>query len=515
MPLDIVLLVPRRRFIANRYGLGFQVPLGLVFIGGPLVDAGHRVRLIDNDALGWSDRRVAQDLARDPPDCVFLGHTASTAAHPRAMETARALRTHLPRVALIYGGVYPSYTAESVMDENPEIDVIVSGEGEETAVELADALVGKRPLASVRGIAWRDGDAVVLNPARAPIANLDSYRPGWELLDWSHYRLFGRGRSAGMQFSRGCPLRCTFCGQWGFWRRWRHRSPAGFVEQLEVLVRRYGVRMVWLADENFAADREAAREVLERLVTSDLGLSLNLNMTAADVVRDADLLTLYKRAGVDNMVMGVESLEDETVESIQKNNPFQTSLEAVRLLRSHGIVSLVNLIYGLEAESWRTLRRTFGRLLELDPDVLNAVYLTPHHWTAAGKSVDPASVIQPDASLFTYRNQVLRAPGLAPWELFLGVKATEALFHLRPRGLLRLLTGPDRRYRRILRSYLASGVRVVAAEIGEFLFRTRFTVAMDRIPGYPRPTQGNALRHSGKFANGSRVARSTVRAADP
>ena len=250
----------------------------------------------------------------------------------------------------------------------------------------------------------------------------------------------------------------------------------------------------WLADENFAADREAAREVLERLLKSDLGLSLNLNMTAADVIRDADLMPLYKRAGVDNIVLGIESLEDGTIDSIRKNNPFQTSLQAVRLLRRHGIVSLVNLIYGLEDESWRTLRRTFRRLLELDPDILNAVYLTPHHWTAAGLSVDPASVIQSNQALFTYRNQVLRAPRLSPWEIFLGVKATEALFHLRPHGLLRLWTGPDGRYRRILRSYLAAGIRVVAAEIGEFLFGTRFSVAgsLDHVPGYPRPPHRKA-----------------------
>jgi hypothetical protein len=60
--MDIVLLTPRRRFIANRHGLGYQLPLGHVFLGGPLLDAGHRVRLIDNDALGWDDERLARKL---------------------------------------------------------------------------------------------------------------------------------------------------------------------------------------------------------------------------------------------------------------------------------------------------------------------------------------------------------------------------------------------------------------------------------------------------------------------
>src|SRR4051812_39254230 len=102
VPLNLVLLTPRRRFIANRHGLGYQIPLGLVFLGGPLLDAGHRVRLIDNDALGWDDDRLARELSEDPPDGILIGHTASTAAHPVAMATARALRARFPTAVLVY-----------------------------------------------------------------------------------------------------------------------------------------------------------------------------------------------------------------------------------------------------------------------------------------------------------------------------------------------------------------------------------------------------------------------------
>ena len=92
MSLNIVLLTPRRQFIANKYGLGYQIPLGLVFIGGPLIDAGHQVKLIDNDVLGWDNKQLALELAKNPPDCLMIGHTGSTAAHPATMETAKIVR---------------------------------------------------------------------------------------------------------------------------------------------------------------------------------------------------------------------------------------------------------------------------------------------------------------------------------------------------------------------------------------------------------------------------------------
>lgn len=472
MPQRVILLTPARRFIANRFGLGYQIPLGLVLIGGPLIDAGHLVRLIDNDLYGWGPERLVAEIARFEPDCVLLGHTGSTAAHPTCLSTARVLREAFPTIQIIYGGVYPTYAAESSLRECPAIDVVVRGEGEQTILELLAAREQGRSPADVPGITWRDGSYITSNRSCSPIQNLDAYRPGWELVDWPGYKLFNMGRSAGVQFSRGCPLTCTFCGQWMFWKKWRHRSPQNLIAELTTLARQYGVKIVWFADENFAASRQDAQEVLERLVKADLGLSLNINMTAADVVRDADLLPLYKAAGVDYVVMGLESLEDETVAAIRKNNPFQVSKQAVRLLRQNHIISLVNLIYGLEAENLATVKTKLRKLYELDPDILNAVYLTPHFWTVTGRATLPETIIQTDQARWTYRNQVVAAPQLTPAALFGCVKLTEALFHLRPKALARLIRGGDWKIRRILRASLAVGLRVVLAEIGEFLWAT-------------------------------------------
>ena len=485
MPAKIILLTPARRFIANRFGLGYQIPLGLVLLGGPLLDAGHDVWLIDNDAYGWSQARLAQEISTYQPDYILMGHTGSTAAHETCVATAVSLHNHFPTAKIIYGGVYPTYAADSILRACPAIEAIVKGEGEATILELIEAWETGQSLATVRGIVWRDGQTIRHNPNRPPIRNLDDYRPGWELVDWPHYELFGIGRSAGMQFSRGCPLTCTYCGQWLFWKKWRHRSPANLVKELTALAHDYGVKIVWLADENFAANREATKEVLHLLIEADLGLSLNINMTAVDMVRDADLLPLYKAAGVDYVVMGVESLEDEVITAVRKNNPYAISQQATKLLRQNNIISLVNIIYGLEEETINSLSRKFRKLLNLDADILNAVYLTPHFWTQDGRATNPQQIIQTDLSKWTYRNQIIATPHLSPLALFLGVKLTEALYHLRPSAVKRLFVGGDPRVRQILRSSLAVGTHVVLAEIAEFLFHTKFSAqgSMTQLPG--------------------------------
>ena len=225
--------------------------------------------------------------------------------------------------------MYPSYAHQTVMAECEEIDAIVRGEGEQTVVGLIRTWEQTDDLSYVDGVTWRNGEEIIVNRSRTPIKNLDEYRPGWELLDWQRYSMFAFKNAAGLQFSRGCTLTCTYCGQWMFWKKWRHRSPENVAEQLKILANQYGVKIVWFADENFAAERDIAKRLLELIVEADLDLSLNLNMTAAGVVRDADLIPHYKRAGVDYIVMGIETLKDDVVRDIRKNNPFEISQEAV------------------------------------------------------------------------------------------------------------------------------------------------------------------------------------------
>ena len=481
----IVLINPGRHFIANAYGLGYLIPLGLVSMGGPLIDAGFTVTLIDQDLYGWSFPKLIKEIADFNADYILLGHSGSTAAHKTAIQTIKAIHQALPHLRIVYGGVYPSYAHQAVMAECEEIDAIVRGEGEQTIVGLIRTWEQTSDLSYVDGVTWRDGQEIIVNRSRTPIKNLDEYRPGWELVDWPRYSMFGFRSAAGVQYSRGCTLTCTYCGQWMFWKKWRHRSPENVVEQLKILANQYDVKIVWFADENFAADREAAQRILELIADANLGLSLNLNMTAADVVRDADLIPLYKQAGVDYIVMGIETLKDDVVTNIRKNNPFQISKEAVRILRENNIISLTNIIYGLEEESWKTIFEKFKGLLKLDSDILNAMYLTPHFWTAQGKSIDPYQVIQADLDKWSYRNQVLATRYLKPLELFLGVKLTEILFHLRPKALKRLLMAKDRRYLQIMRHSMWVGIKVIVAEIFEFFFQTKFSPQgnMNTLPG--------------------------------
>ena len=132
--------------------------------------------------MAGPSKKLVNEVGKFQAEYVLLGHSGSTAAHKTALKTIHEIKTKFPNIMIIYGGVYPSYADQGIMRECIEIDFIVRGEGEQTIVELLQALENHTNLEAVEGITWRNGSQIVANRSRAPIQNLDAYRFGWELV---------------------------------------------------------------------------------------------------------------------------------------------------------------------------------------------------------------------------------------------------------------------------------------------------------------------------------------------
>jgi anaerobic magnesium-protoporphyrin IX monomethyl ester cyclase len=459
------------------FGVGHQMPLGLLMVGGPLLDAGFAVTLFDAAALHLSDAEIVERVRLFGADVVMIAHVGSTQAHPCCVRVLRAIKSALPHVVTIYGGVFPTYHKE-ILADHPEVDVIVRGEGEGTTLDLVETLAKLRArgdgteadLSGVEGIIWRRGGEVVTNTSRAAIDDLDRYRIGWELIDdWDRYRAFGLGRAAVVQFSRGCPHTCTYCGQWMFWKRWRYRRVAAFVDEMEWLYRERGVRFFWLADENPTTIKEVWRDVLAEIARRRMNLGMCASLRAQDVVRDADILPLYKQAGFIYVLLGIETVTDETLARVRKGASVDDGYQAVRLLRENAIMSIVDYIFGLDEETPRTIWRGLVGLHRYDGDFVNALYVTPHSWTPLGRALGGAEGVEEDQSKWDYRHQVVAVKALTPAQLFFGVKIVEMLYHLHPRRLWRLLAAPDPGLRHQLRFAYRHISGVYCYEVLEFL----------------------------------------------
>ncbi len=316
--MRVLLINPPYQTLTSNCGVGHQIPLGLLMVGGPLLDAGHEVRLLDAECRRLNPAAVVAAVRRFGPG---RGHDRPRRLDPRPPglhpTMLRAIKAAFPEVVTVYGGVYPTYHARrSWLGNRRRLHRPGRGRGHDASSWSPSWRRGTAGLSAAHrspaSPAWRSatGATSFSRPIAPPIPDLDACRVGWELIeDWSAYQCFGLGRAAIVQFSRGCPHRCTYCGQHGFWVRWRHRDPVKLADEVEWLYRTHDVRFITLADENPTTSRDDWQAFLEELASRRLPVRFFATIRATDIVRDADLLPLYREAGILYVLMGIESTD--------------------------------------------------------------------------------------------------------------------------------------------------------------------------------------------------------------
>jgi len=338
--MGILIVNPPHPAIGSRIPKEQLPPLGLLCVGAPLLDAGHDVTLLDAELGPLSYQEIVQQVVQHNPQILIIGHSGSTSAHPIVAALTRQFREALPQLTIIYGGVFPTYHFYEILTQEPQIDFIVRGEGEITVPKLITALEQGNDLATVEGIAFRQDDCVIETRLAPMIQDLDAHRVGWELVDLKRYSYYGGKQAVVIQFSRGCPHLCNYCGQRGFWVRWRHRDPKKFAQEIAWLHRTHGVELFNLADENPTVNKKVWREFCEAMIAENVPITIIGSTRADDIVRDADILHLYRQAGVQRFLLGMENTDEATLKKIRKGSATSSDREAIRLLRKHGILSL-------------------------------------------------------------------------------------------------------------------------------------------------------------------------------
>ena len=542
--MRILMINPPHEAIGSRMPGEMLPPLGLLAIGGPLIDDGHDVTLLDADVDNLAFETIVARAAAHNPEVLLIGHNGSTSAHPAVTRILRDLRPLLPDAWIVYGGIFPTYHWKECLEQLPEVDAIVRGEGEETARLLMRTLAllplgrrwparresakecgpdegavkqtpphpspsprraegapserrgGELHLESIPGLAFRRNGRPFATPPAPMIQNLDDYRVGWELIDHTKYSYYGGKRGVVIQFSRGCPHLCSYCGQRGFWTRWRHRDPKKLAAEIGRLYREHGVTMISFADENPTTSKKAWRELLKAIIAEDVKLTMIATLRADDIVRDADILHLYRKAGFERFLIGMEHTDEATLAKVRKGSTTQTDREAIRLLRKHGMLSLMSCVFGFNEERDRDYVRTFRQILAYDPDQIITLFVTPHRWTPFFRDEKDRPVIQLDQKRWDYKHQVLASRHMPAWRSFLWVKLIEVLAQTRPRALFRTYLHPDRAARHGMRWYARIGRRVWLHEVWTFLTRdTRITngPTLQEFWGAPQDAEQEAL----------------------
>ncbi|MEW6605997.1 MAG: radical SAM protein [bacterium] len=345
------------------------LPLGLLYVSAPLVQKGHSVTIIDQrKEAGWRD---ALRRAVSKPQTLAVGITTMTGPQiEHAMEIAQAVRKMAPELPIVWGGVHPSLLPEQIV-QSEMVDIACVGEGEISFSELIKALEERKEWSNVPGICYRKNGKIVSTNS-PPLYDLEQLPPlPYDLLDLSSYQtqpLRIKRASLPVITSRGCRFRCAYCYNTKFYQcSWRGMSPEKVMEQITTLVKNYNAGGIFLLDDNFFGSRHRVEQIFKMLIESGLGVHIyNANCRVDFLHRSSsEFLQLMRRAGVEQIFVGVESGSDRVLNSIYKDIKVEQVLEINRNLRDAGIIPVYSFMAGLPGETRLEVEQTLELMVRL------------------------------------------------------------------------------------------------------------------------------------------------------
>lgn len=385
-----ILFVTPPYFVWGVMTIGNWPPLQLAYLAGAARKAGHEARIYDamNKRTGYDEIRA--EIEEFKPDFVMsidyipVTGAISTASVPAGLKALGTAKEVNPEIVTLMGGPHPTFMYEEMLnDPNNTADIIVRGEPEDTLVDILATLPGG-DIASVEGIAFRRDGEIVTTATRKHISALDDLEVAWDLLDWNdyHYNVDPYGRMASVLTSRGCMMGCSFCSQRLFWRgEWRARDPKKSVDEMRLLVEQYQVEFITLIDAYPTKDLERWEQLLDLLIEADLGVGILIETRVEDIIRDADILWKYAKAGIIHVYLGAETSSDEMLSSLNKGTTVDQNKQAIDLLKQHGIMIEASFMIGFPNETQESIKKTIAEAIRLNPDIAVFPVITPMPFT--------------------------------------------------------------------------------------------------------------------------------------
>lgn len=357
---------------------GHLPPLGLLYLGAMLKENGIEVKLLDATASALDENGIFKSIERESPD--LIGISVLTSTFHRTKELAKRIKAKFLDTPIVMGGPHISVFPSETLEENPDIDYCVFGEGEHTLVELVEALEGEGNLSKIKGLVYRENGAVEKNEARESIKDLDSLPfPARDLLDMEKYsplpNNYKRLPLVNMLVSRGCPFGCSFCSKAVVGRIYRIRSVENVIVEIKELKEKYGIREVAFWDDVFTVKRDWVLEFCDRLKSEGIDISWTCESRVNLV--DLELLKKMKEAGCWNIFYGIESGEQELLDNINKGIKVEQIKNAVKWTKEAGIEIRGSFMLGLPGETPELGRKTIQFAIDLDVDYAQFSVTTP------------------------------------------------------------------------------------------------------------------------------------------
>lgn len=452
--MKVVLINPpwRRGYTISRdhmAGFGFEVrstnlipPLSLAYAASVLIEKGFEVEILDAVALGLS-KQEAMDHVLEKGFQLACINTA-TPSIKEDLAFLDSLKELKPDAIYLTTGPHAALFAQEALMSS-KADGIIRGPLELTLPEVAEAMRQGTSWKSIKGLSCRPDSHphdIIHTPDRPFIEDLDDLPfPARHLLPMDKYRsaLLGLKPFTTLISSQGCPYPCSYCPyRVAQGSVWRPRRPHRVVEELEEVVKTFGVREVLFRDPVFTFDRQRAMEIAQLLKEKGIEIAWRCE-TRIDLV-DEELLKAMAMAGLKGINLGFESASPSVLQGA-KRKPFDESQaqKCMRTCEALGIKTMAFFILGLPGEDEKSLLETINLAKRLSPDYAQFTIATPYPNTDYYYELKEKGLLKEDWSLFTSRAPLGATEHLTNKQLQKGLRQAYLSFYLQPHYIIKRL----------------------------------------------------------------------------
>jgi radical SAM superfamily enzyme YgiQ (UPF0313 family) len=347
---DILLYFPRSAY--SKY----RVPMPLLALGSMLENR-YDYAIVDGNFLDDPFAQLSAAIERHGAQILGM----SVMPGPQLQESiplVRHLHERFPKITIIWGGYFPSNHTDVVL-QSGWVDYVMRGPVEREFVQLLKYLNGNGiERKSIPGLSYRENGHIAHNPKRMPLAPMDDLPP------WPYERLGNVRRYLGktclgrctmaMHTSYGCPFKCSFCAVVPIFEGgWVARSAPLVADEVESVIKRFGVDAVEFSDNNFFTSVKRTAQFAEELLRRELRVTWWGEARPDTLERYPDeVLANMRRSGCKMIFLGAESGSALRLQQMNKGGTQtpETILRLAEKLRRHDLIPEFSFVLGAPAD---------------------------------------------------------------------------------------------------------------------------------------------------------------------
>lgn len=349
----VVLYNPRAVF--------YTMPLAVMAIASALDRDNIDVVIVD----GRLENDPVAAVIAAARSAVCVGVTVLTGAPIHdALAVSRAIKSTYPTMPIVWGGWHPSLFASECLDE-PAVDIVVSGQGEDTFRNIVDRLIAGEPVAGTQS---------------APLKDLNAFPAhDYSLIPVERFFALKGSRQIDYISSQGCRFRCAFCADPAVFNRgWTGLAPERIADEIAFLDQRYSVDDVAFQDETFFTHAQRVNALADEFLKRNLSITWTATLRADQACRLGDeLFAKVVRSGLRRVMVGVESGSQEMLDRLQKDMKLEQVRATATMCTRHGVGAIFNFIVGFPGESEPSMQATLALAKELrrsNPDFETPIF---------------------------------------------------------------------------------------------------------------------------------------------